>query len=294
VGTTIPKESLYATGLAIQHSGDVVVAGYTQSFSGSFTQGFAMARYAPNGNPDPTFGTNGIQTTFFPNAGASNVALETDDNIVVAGTVTDPVTGNADFGVAEYLGHPPAPADPNLAAGLASPSGAIPGRVGGSLGIGGAAIVQPPTASSSVSQSDALPRRRVPPNPLLRAFQQPPAAALERPLSAPFSGATNQAPSNQDGSFLDGMNALLPAAQSPSLTVVGSTFVPSKLVPSPAISSSPTAAFVAALSEALSHAVGMPDSGNADVLDPSALDALFASADVLERSALDTSFAPPG
>jgi hypothetical protein len=37
----------------------------------------------------------------------------------------------------------------------------------------------------------------------------------------------------------------------------------------------------------------MPDSGRADVLEPSALDTLFASADGLEPSALDALFASP-
>jgi uncharacterized delta-60 repeat protein len=107
VVTRIPNLNLDATGLAIQHSGDVVVVGFTTD--SSFTSGFAMTRYTPNGNLDPTFGTNGIVTTFFPNAGASGVALTPGGNIVVAGTVADPVTGHNDFGVAEYLGHPPAP-----------------------------------------------------------------------------------------------------------------------------------------------------------------------------------------
>jgi uncharacterized delta-60 repeat protein len=107
VATRIPNLNLNATGLAIQHSGDVVVVGFTTN--SSFTTGFAMTRYTPNGNLDATFGTNGIVTTFFPNAGPSGVALTPGGNIVVAGTVADPVTGNNDFGVAEYLGHPPAP-----------------------------------------------------------------------------------------------------------------------------------------------------------------------------------------
>jgi uncharacterized delta-60 repeat protein len=111
VGTRIPNLNLDATGLAIQHSGDVVVVGFTTN--SSFTNGFAMARYTPDGNLDSTFGTNGIVTTFFPNAGASAVALTPGGNIVVTGgIVVDPVTGHNDFGVAEYLGHPPAPPEP--------------------------------------------------------------------------------------------------------------------------------------------------------------------------------------
>jgi uncharacterized delta-60 repeat protein len=111
VATRIPNLNLNSTGLAIQHSGDVVVVGFTTT--SSFTTGFAMTRYTPNGNLDSTFGTNGIVTTFFPNAGASAVALTPGGNIVVAGgIVVDPVTGHNDFGVAEYLGHPPAPPEP--------------------------------------------------------------------------------------------------------------------------------------------------------------------------------------
>jgi uncharacterized delta-60 repeat protein len=112
VGTTIPNVNLYVTGLAIQRSGDLVVVGSTTLNGTPFTNGFAMARYTPDGNLDSTFGSNGLATTFFPNAGAAGVALTPHDNIVVAGTAVDPVTGHGDFGVAEYLGHPPAPPGP--------------------------------------------------------------------------------------------------------------------------------------------------------------------------------------
>lgn len=109
VATRMGNLNLNATGLAIQDSGDVVVAGFTTN--SSFTTGFAMARYTPFGNLDSTFGTGGLVTTFFPNAGAAGVALTPHDNIVVAGTVVDPATGNNEFGVAEYIGNPPAPAE---------------------------------------------------------------------------------------------------------------------------------------------------------------------------------------
>jgi uncharacterized delta-60 repeat protein len=113
VGTTIPNVNLFVTGLAIQANGDLVVVGATDNVQTFFPRGFAMVRYTPDGNPDSTFGTSGIVTTFFPQTNnVTNVALEPDDNIVVAGTVVDPVTGNNDFGVAEYIGTPLAPSVP--------------------------------------------------------------------------------------------------------------------------------------------------------------------------------------
>jgi uncharacterized delta-60 repeat protein len=129
VGTTIPNVNLYATGLAIQASGDIVVVGGTADVQNFFNVGFAMTRYTPDGNLDPTFGTNGIVTTFFPQTtdrsgngtNVTNVSLTPDGNIVVAGTVVDSVTGNDDFGVAEYLGRPPAPPSPPFPSGLPAP-----------------------------------------------------------------------------------------------------------------------------------------------------------------------------
>ena len=254
------------TALVLQPSGGIVVAGSTD-FSSAINQ-FGMIRLRPDGTFDPSFGSNGVVTANFPNGQLTGppifLAQEPNGDIVAEETVKSSIFPGQ-LGLAEYTAGPPGPA---LAAGFALPSGAI------------SDAPSPPTSSA---QSTAVVH---------------PATARSGTLTDAFftllSGATNHAPSNQDGSFLDGMGVLLPATQSPSLPVVGSTFVTSKLVPSPAMSSSPTAAFVAALSEEPPHAVSMPDSGGDDVLEPSALDALFASADVLEPSAPDPLFASPG
>jgi uncharacterized delta-60 repeat protein len=80
--------------LAIQIDGKLVVT------SGSLSGDFLVARFNPNGAPDPTFGANGIVRTDFGtgNDSARAVAIQTDGNIVVAGSVN----GSA-FAVARYL-----------------------------------------------------------------------------------------------------------------------------------------------------------------------------------------------
>jgi uncharacterized delta-60 repeat protein len=102
-GTTISNENLDVTSLVFQSNGDLVVVGSTLT-EGTFTNGFVMVRYNTDGSPDQTFGTGGIVTTFEANpSGPFAVALEANGDIVVAGSATDPNTGNEDFALAEYL-----------------------------------------------------------------------------------------------------------------------------------------------------------------------------------------------
>ncbi len=76
----------YATALALQPDGKIVVAGY--AWSGS-SWDFALARYERNGALDPQFGSVGTVLTDFGSSTdlANGLALQPDGKIVVAGTI---------------------------------------------------------------------------------------------------------------------------------------------------------------------------------------------------------------
>src|SRR5262249_26455411 len=78
---------------------------------------FALARYLPNGLPDPSFGVGGQVTTTDvgqgTDAGGFAVAIQKDGRIVVAGSATVP-SGN-EFGLARYL--PDGSLDPTFGSG---------------------------------------------------------------------------------------------------------------------------------------------------------------------------------
>lgn len=76
------------SGVAIQADGKIVAVGYTGAFhAGVFDLKFAVARYNPDGSPDDTFSVDGkIVTNITPWVdSASDVAIQTDGKIVVAG-----------------------------------------------------------------------------------------------------------------------------------------------------------------------------------------------------------------
>jgi uncharacterized delta-60 repeat protein len=84
----------YATGVALQGGGKVVVAG---SAGGGGINDFAIARYNPNGSVDTSFSGDGRQrTAFADNATASGLALQSDGKIIAAGFAGD------DFALARY------------------------------------------------------------------------------------------------------------------------------------------------------------------------------------------------
>jgi uncharacterized delta-60 repeat protein len=89
-----------ASGIAIQGDGKVVVAGNTGLFGGEAD--FAVARYNPDGSPDPSFGVAGKVTTDFASGDdlAFDVALQADGKIVVAGRADHTTT--RDFALARY------------------------------------------------------------------------------------------------------------------------------------------------------------------------------------------------
>jgi uncharacterized delta-60 repeat protein len=70
--------------VAVQNDGKIVVGGYTQN---SFTTAdFAVVRYLENGNPDSTFGSNGIVTTPVELRSKGNaLVIQNDGKILLAG-----------------------------------------------------------------------------------------------------------------------------------------------------------------------------------------------------------------
>lgn len=82
-----------AFALELQPDGKLIVAGASEGLERRHAV-FALARFLPNGSPDPSFGTAGQVTTDFGNGGvAFAVVLQPDNKVVVAGT-----TGIADLG----------------------------------------------------------------------------------------------------------------------------------------------------------------------------------------------------
>jgi uncharacterized delta-60 repeat protein len=95
----------FVAAVAIQTDGRIVVAGTTMGTS----DGFAIARYNPDGTLDGSFGTNGrfhidLNSSFSDQASA--IAIQSDGKIVVAGGAVNPAPGgNADFAVVRLNGN---------------------------------------------------------------------------------------------------------------------------------------------------------------------------------------------
>jgi uncharacterized delta-60 repeat protein len=101
--TTPVDDTSFATSVAIDASGNIVVAGGAGKASSSQSS-FALARYTSDGVLDPSFGTQGIvETNLGPSdAGAQGLALQpTDGKIVVVGH-TSTSGGNFHFAVLRY------------------------------------------------------------------------------------------------------------------------------------------------------------------------------------------------
>jgi uncharacterized delta-60 repeat protein len=94
----------WASGVAIQTDGKIVVAGGAPIGSGGDTQ-FALARYQPDGSLDPMFGDDGKVATEWSiegNDSAFDITIQTDGKIVAGGT-TDYFGPEAMFALARYL-----------------------------------------------------------------------------------------------------------------------------------------------------------------------------------------------
>ncbi len=88
-------------GVAIQSDGRIVVAGYSRDVSLRYD--FALARYLPNGDLDPSFGTGGKVTTDMGCSTnvAQSIAIQSDGKIIAAGYCKNGST-STDFALARY------------------------------------------------------------------------------------------------------------------------------------------------------------------------------------------------
>jgi len=101
-GTTITDiggANDYANAIKLQNDGKILVAGYT--FVSSYNN-FSVLRFNNNGILDTTFGTGGISISDIGNSdnGIMDIALQTDNKIVVAGWSSNGVPFYYDFAVA--------------------------------------------------------------------------------------------------------------------------------------------------------------------------------------------------
>jgi uncharacterized delta-60 repeat protein len=93
-----------AFALAVQPDGKLVIAGYDFSFTSGAQSNFALARTNGDGTLDTTFDGDGKVSTDFltGNDIASDVALQPDGKIVVAGTKDIGEASTQDFALARY------------------------------------------------------------------------------------------------------------------------------------------------------------------------------------------------
>ena len=103
VVTSIGLFNDFCHGLALQEDGKIVAIGHTYLNSIGSETICALARYLPDGSPDPDFGDDGIITTDIgPNEQLlHSAAIQVDGKIVAAGYSGD--MGNHAFAVLRYL-----------------------------------------------------------------------------------------------------------------------------------------------------------------------------------------------
>ncbi len=101
VATSLPGGGSYATGLAIQSDGKIIIGGECDA-------GFCAVRYNSDGSLDNTFANSGKVSTTVVGLGyetARAMALQSDGKILLAGGCAN-VSGNSDFCVIRYDGGP--------------------------------------------------------------------------------------------------------------------------------------------------------------------------------------------
>ncbi|HYV92925.1 MAG TPA: hypothetical protein VE978_14110, partial [Chitinophagales bacterium] len=90
--TEIDSDGSFASAVAVQSDGKIVVAG-TSSDDGIFGGHFVLARYNIDGSLDSSLSTDGIVITAFNlNDGATSVAIQSDGKIIEAGSSNDGTT----------------------------------------------------------------------------------------------------------------------------------------------------------------------------------------------------------
>lgn len=98
------ENSSYASSLALQADGKIIVAGSADTNKSGSKKAFALARLKPNGKLDNSFGNNGrVITDFLPDNGfAAAVIIQPDGNIIAAGETTNENFFN--LAMARYIG----------------------------------------------------------------------------------------------------------------------------------------------------------------------------------------------
>jgi uncharacterized delta-60 repeat protein len=100
--------SMAGTSVAVQDDGKIVVAGWANA-----VVDFVVVRFTADGQPDTTFGTNGVVVTDFDGGDdhAWSVLVQPDGKIVAAGYAD--IGGDSDFAIARY--HPDGQLDTGFA-----------------------------------------------------------------------------------------------------------------------------------------------------------------------------------
>jgi Domain of unknown function (DUF5122) beta-propeller len=91
-------------GVSVQSNGDIVVVGnQTTSAQSGTTIVNGLARLTPNGNLDPTFGTEGTVVNSVPAGtdGLDGAVIQADGNIITVGTASNLI----ELTLARYLGN---------------------------------------------------------------------------------------------------------------------------------------------------------------------------------------------
>lgn len=113
------RNGAYATAIALQSNGKIVLAGYCQDVIGNYDD-FCVVRLNSDGSLDPTFGAGTGKVVQPIGTGydqASGLVVQADNKIVVAGTCLDATFSNADFCIARLN------VDGTLDASFVGPSG---------------------------------------------------------------------------------------------------------------------------------------------------------------------------
>jgi uncharacterized delta-60 repeat protein len=102
--TRISRFNDWLLAMSLRPDGRIVVAGYTYAGFPFRETRFALARYRPDGSLDPSFGVGGVVLTAFRQdaAGATGLALQGNDRLVVAGTVYETEMGTSALAFARY------------------------------------------------------------------------------------------------------------------------------------------------------------------------------------------------
>jgi len=105
VRTAISRDADWGLAMSLQPGGSILLAGATEAGFPFRGWRFALARYAPDGTPDASFGRNGIVLTGFGegrHAWVTGVALQGTDRILAVGHAAKIENGKSDFALARY------------------------------------------------------------------------------------------------------------------------------------------------------------------------------------------------